>query len=128
MDRLEEMFAKQSNLQKALGYDLQSMSTEERVAYIKEYALHLEHEIHEMLQELPFFKAWKHYPDNDTTKLNMIKAAQQEWADVTHFFLNVSLALGFDAEYLMWLFLDKNAINHTRQQDTAYKKCVGGNE
>ena len=128
MDRLDEMFNKQEELQQALGYVFKHMTAEERVEYIKEYSLHLEHELHEMLQELPFFKSWKVYPENDQAIADKFRAAQQEWADVTHFFLNVSLALGFDAEYLTWLFLDKNAINHRRQHDVGYKKCIGGNE
>ena len=124
MDRLDEMFNKQEELQQALGYIFEYMNTEERVDYIKEYSLHLEHELHEMLQELPFFKSWKVYPEDEQTTADKFRAAQQEWADVTHFFLNVSLALGFNAEYLMWLFLDKNAINHNRQQKADYKRCV----
>ena len=129
MDNLEAMFKCQKDLQNSLGYDFTKMSVEERVNYIKEYVLHMEHEAHEMLQELPHFKAWKRYSSDPAQQALMLEEARKEWADVTHFFINVSLALGFNAEHLMWFFLDKNALNHTRQQNTAdYKKCVGGLE
>lgn len=124
MDKLEEMFKLQNQLELTLGYDIAVMPMKERVAFIKEYCMHMEHEMHEMLQELPYFKAWKVYPDSDFEQFRMTHKAMEEWIDVLHFFLNVSLALGFDAQTMVGMFLDKNALNHNRQHDAAYKKCV----
>lgn len=125
MDNLEMLFKYQENLQKELGYNLDEMTIEERVAYIKEYVLHMEHEAHEMLQELPYFKAWKKYPTEPIQQAQLLEVARKEWADVVHFFLNVSLALGFTPEQLVYTFIDKNMLNRNRQQDPAFKKCTG---
>lgn len=126
-DKLDSMFDMQEATQKMLGYSIDAMTAEERTAYIKEYALHMEHEMHEMLQELPYFKKWKKYAiDNDTCD-DMLEKAQQEWADVTHFFLNISLALGFTPCMLLDMYATKNKTNHNRQKDTDnYKPCTGG--
>lgn len=119
MDRLAVLFGMQKALQTELGYNFDSMTDEERSAYIKEYAQHLDHEMHEMLQELPFFKSWKKYPKYDLT------LAREEFADALHFFLNCAIGLGLTAESLFNMFMDKNAINYERQEDTEnYKKCV----
>ena len=119
MDKLDELFRKQEELQNKLGYDFSTMTDQQRSAYIIEYSQHLDHEMHEMLQELPFFKSWKKYPEYD------LEEAKQEFADALHFFLNVAMGLGFTADSLFFAFLGKNIINHVRQENTTeYKKCV----
>jgi dimeric dUTPase (all-alpha-NTP-PPase superfamily) len=126
IDCLYEMFKQQQELQERLGYDLSSLTMEERVSYIKEYTMHMDHEVHEMLQELPFFKPWKKYEDADHTQ--MLSQARMEWIDVTHFFLNVSLALGFTPYELFLMYNAKNQVNHERQDNTEeYKPCVEDN-
>ena len=58
---LEEMLQKQEALQTRLGYDFSNMTKEEITAYIKEFSIHLNQEVNEMLYELPYFKPWKDY-------------------------------------------------------------------
>lgn len=118
VDMLEVIFARQKELQTHLGYMLE-FTNKNRSDYIKEQSLHCMHEIHEMLQEVPFFKDWKYYAVYDLTK------ARKELADALHFFVNIALGLGLTAEQLFKLYLDKNHENHARQKDkTTYKKCV----
>lgn len=124
-DTLDTMLKLQRTLQEKLGYDFNNMSDKQIVEYIKEYSLHMEHEMHEMLAELPFFKSWKKYNDNVDDFAYMFKKAEAEWIDVLHFFLNISIALGFDANYMFEAYIDKNAVNYNRQNDTeTYKPCV----
>jgi dimeric dUTPase (all-alpha-NTP-PPase superfamily) len=127
VDKLEELFSTQQKLQERLGFNLDHMHLEDRTAYVKEYTLHTMHEMHEMLQELPFFKDWKRYPENPFKQVEMVKLAKKEWIDALHFFLNVSIALGFNADTLYAAYMEKNKINHERQLNAEeYKPCIGG--
>ena len=125
MDMLKALLIQQNKMQEALGYNVKDMSYEDRADYIKEYSLHMTHELHEMLTELPFLKSWKqyrYYPEVMTTQYNKMRA---EWIDVLHFFLNITLALGFDADDLFEAYDEKQSLNFFRQEDTEnYKKCV----
>ncbi len=126
-DILEAMLAEQAVLEVKMGYDFEEMSPAETTAYIKEYALHMEHEMHEMLQELPYFKPWKKYSYYAHDTQFSFDCARTEWADVLHHFLNITIALGMDANMLLESYEKKNSINHLRQQDKDnYKPCVGG--
>lgn len=126
-DKLEFLLQQQAYLQMKMGYWFDAMTEEQRTAYIKEYAMHLEHEMHEMLQELPYFKPWKKYDTAAPIVEANLKAAREEWADVLHHFLNITLALGMNADDLCKLYEDKQKVNYARQADTAnYKPCVGG--
>ena len=70
MDKLDLLFKKQYDLQvQGMHYDFANMTTEQRAAYVKEYTMHCEHELHEALQEIPFFKPWKRYDKDDETEL-----------------------------------------------------------
>lgn len=124
MDKLQELLKTQGDFQVALGYKVSDMTSEERTAYIKEYILHFEDEAHEMLRELPHFKPWKKYSTNEEEVNQRLAAARLEWIDALHFFLNVTIALGFSAEELFRMYCDKHNINHERQEDADnYKKC-----
>lgn len=126
MDMLQKIFDKQTALQQRLGYDFNTMTDEARAAYIKEYEQHADHEMHEMLAEIPFFKSWKKYDKDSYAERNMRwEKARQEFIDAFHFYINVALALGFDAAQLFSMFEEKNSINHDRQLNTTeYKQCV----
>lgn len=121
MDRLAEIFQAQSDLEIRLGYKFEEMSTLEKVTYIKEYSLHLEHELHEMLQELPYFKPWKIYE----TDAKLHHCVREELVDVFHLFLNLALAAGLTADELFSMYMAKNYTNHKRQDNVnVYKPCV----
>lgn len=124
MDKLDKIFTRQLKLQKALGYSFDTMTLEERAAYIREYTLHMEHEMHEMLQELPFFKSWKRYETDDMSMAFAYDKAREEFVDALHFFLNVAMALGFTSDELAEGFINKNNTNKQRQLQPEYKKCV----
>jgi len=124
-DKLQALISKQAELQQNLGYDFSNMTAEEHVEYIKEYAQHLDGETFEMMRELPYFKSWKKYPDTEEAQNIMFAKARLEWIDVLHFFLNITIALGFTADELYAMFCEKNGINYERQEDTTnYKKCM----
>lgn len=129
MDNLTNMFRMQRTFQEELGYDFNHMSNEELVAYIKEYMLHCEHELHEVVQELPFFKPWKDYSQLAPHELReMFRKAEDEYVDVLHFFMNIGIALGFTGQTLFERFCAKHEINYDRQLEEGYKKCVEGDD
>lgn len=123
-DKLDTLMHMQSALQDRLGYDLNGMGMRERTQYIKEYMLHAEHELHEMVQELPYFKPWKQSPSTHKEMQRMVDKAKEEYIDVLHFMLNIALALGFTADELYDGYIDKNMLNHRRQEQDGYKRCV----
>lgn len=122
-DKLTNMMVLQKEAQRKHGYDFDTMTQEERSAYIKEYTQHLSVESGEMLKELPYFKPWKSYSEHaNATQMSYSRA---EFADMLHFFINVALGLGFTADELYREFLKKHKINYKRQNDTAnYKPCT----
>ena len=125
MDKLDMLFKKQYDLQvQGMHYDFANMTTEQRAAYVKEYTLHCEHEMHEALQEIPFFKPWKRYDKDAESYKNQVMwaMARKEFVDALHFFLCVAIGLGFTRDELYAMYCDKNAVNYDRQKDQATYK------
>lgn len=118
MGKLQEMLNKQRALQDRLKYDIDGMDAKERTAFIKEFSIHLNQEINEMLYELAYFKPWKDY-ENLTVHQHefCISQAREEFIDAFHFMLNIALALGLDEDEMFKQYCDKNSINHKRQDE-----------
>lgn len=124
-DKLDLLFQKQYDLQvQGMHYDFDNMTTEQRAAYVKEYVLHCEHELHEAIQEMPFFKPWKRYDKDAESEKNAVMWAmsRKEFVDALHFFLCVAIGLGFTPDELFEMYCDKNAVNYDRQKDQATYK------
>ena len=115
---LQEMMDKQLELQERLGYDFSNMTKEEITAYIKEFSIHLNQEVNEMLYELPYFKPWKDYSAISTREYEAgMDSARKEFIDLFHFVLNMALALGMSAQDIYTMYMDKNKENHERQDE-----------
>lgn len=123
-DHLNEMFHMQRKLQETLGYNFDTMSTEERKAYLDEYFKHTHQELFEAQMEIPGFKAWKKYPEDIYEVGLAYYKAKEELIDVWHFFMNLCIALNMDAEEFYELYKEKNAENYARQTREEYKKCI----
>lgn len=118
MGKLQEMLDLQRKLQERLNYDIDALDVRDRTAFIKEFSIHVNQEMNEMLYELPFFKPWKNYDSltvEDVAECNI--KARQEFVDMIHFVLNIALALGLDEDELYKMYCDKNQVNHRRQDD-----------
>jgi dimeric dUTPase (all-alpha-NTP-PPase superfamily) len=116
--KLESMLDMQKALQKRLGADFDDMTTQERVAFIKEHSIHLNQEVNEMLYELPYFKPWKNYRGLTPSMENeMLEKARMELIDAWHFFMNMALALGMTSEQFYMMYNAKNKENHRRQDE-----------
>lgn len=124
-DMLKVMFAKQGNLEAALGYDFANMSEKERSEYVRLMSLMVSDELHEMLHEIPFFKPWKRYSDKEADNMVAWQRARCEATDAFFFFMNVCLGLGLTAEELFDMYESKLDENYRRQQRTdEYKRDV----
>lgn len=118
MGKLQEMMDKQATLQLRLGTNFNTLTIEERVAFIKEHSIHATQEIHEMLYELPFFKPWKDYSGmSEASQVKGMTMGMKEYVDFFHFTLNMGIALGFDEELLYQMYMEKNSENHKRQDE-----------
>lgn len=117
--RLGQIFEKQDNLQKTIGYDFFMMTDDQRAAYIKEYWLHADHEAHEMLAELPYFKPWSKKSNNMSPeqRKEAFDKAKEEFVDVFHFVINIALALRISPQELFAAYVLKNDVNHDRQKE-----------
>jgi len=124
MGSLQEMLDMQNKLQEKLGYNIPDLTTEERTAYIKEFSIHLNQEINEMLYELPFFKLWKDYSKMTLEEVaTQIDKARGEFIDAWHFMLNIALALSFTEQDIFEAYAEKNKENY-RRQDAGYTHDV----
>lgn len=118
MYKLEEMITTQRGFQVRLDPDFNNMSAKERVAFIKEHSIHLNQEVNEMLYELPYFKPWKSYDGMSEEEVEAaFEKARMECVDAWHFFMNIMIALGFDAQVFYSMYMAKNKENHRRQDD-----------
>lgn len=117
-DTLNTMFKMQYELQKFLGIDFKGLPLSEAVKLIKEHSLMATIELGEMLNELPFLKAWKNYDTMTAREVDVAMAkAREEYIDIVHFMLNVGLLLGFDGLDVFKAYKAKNQENYDRQKN-----------
>lgn len=116
-DRLSRMIELQRRLQtETYGHDFTSMSTQDRVNFIKENVLAMTDELHELLAET----SWKPWAKSEF--LNEEKAFS-ELIDAWHFMMNIMIAITPDIsdDHLANLFtasyFQKRDVNVQRQED-----------
>ena len=120
-DRLQQMYDAQRELQtNTMGIELEALSQEERIQYIKDMVLAISNELQaEVLGEV----GWK--PWARSRHINEI-AYRSEMVDVWHFFMNLMLAVGMTPDELCEGYFTKRGVNVQRQED-GYDgvKCAG---
>lgn len=116
INKLSMMITVQALAQDARGFDFESMSMEDKSAYIKRQTLHCIDELCEMLHEIPFYKEWKKYDDEGIP--SMLSKAKEELIDAIHFIINIALGLGMSVDDIYSQFMHKNNENMRRLADT----------
>ncbi|HAU85115.1 MAG TPA: hypothetical protein DCW90_06330 [Lachnospiraceae bacterium] len=112
------MLQKQKELQLRLGMDLDNFTPKERAAFVKEFSLWAIDEYSEMLHELPYAKGWsKKYDKPDYDHEKQYQLCKEEFIDVLTFSMSVAAALGFTGEEMERMYLEKNGVNHKRQDN-----------
>lgn len=117
MDYLDMIFTMQKSLQTRYNKDPASGSLEDRTQAIMRMKVYMDAEFTELIDRLPF-KSWKTYSPElkaDFTDEEHKLECWYEWVDMFHFFINIGLALGIDAESAFKLYYTKNQENFDRQ-------------
>ena len=112
MDKLEEIFKMQFELNKRIGIDSSNMSDEEKIKWTLNYSRALAQENAELVDSLPW-KWWAKYQNFD------VQNARVEVVDMLHFLVSLAQVLGMTAEDFYQAYAKKNQINHGRQ-DSGY--------
>lgn len=115
MDKLSHLFDLQTEFQQRF-FDFKSMTEEQKQLMLVDFLGHLQEEIAEVRQELPYRKHWKRADGKpcDRRKLGL------ELVDCFHFLINSMLVFGFTADEVYEIFLKKHDINILRQDVKGY--------
>lgn len=119
MDKLETMMEMQKQFQERIGFNFETMTEKEKATYMKEMQMWVTDEMSEALHELKFAKGWSKQYDSWTQEETEYHADKfkDEMVDAFHFFMNVLIAAGMDANELFERYLKKNKINIDRQNN-----------
>lgn len=112
MDKLEEIFKLQNELNARIGVNVQGMLPEDRVQWILNYCRAMQQEIAELTDSVPW-KWWAKYQTFDEQN------ARVEVVDLFHFLVSLAQVLGMSADDVYQAYLKKNKVNHDRQ-DSGY--------
>tara|TARA_B100000902_G_C26905526_1_gene714264 strand:+ start:147 stop:518 length:372 start_codon:yes stop_codon:yes gene_type:complete len=114
MDKLENIFDLQEQLNVRIGVDMKDMDDEERAKWILNYVRAMQQELAELTDSVPW-KWWANYQAFD--KQN----AKVEIVDLFHFLISLAQVMGMSAEDIHEAYLKKNQVNHDRQE-TGYSR------
>jgi len=115
MDKLENIFNLQEQLNSRIGVDMKSMSDEEQTKWILNYIRAMQEELAELTDSVPW-KRWAKYEEFD--KQN----ARVEIVDLFHFLISLAQVMGMSAEDVHEAYLKKNKVNHDRQESGYVQK------
>ena len=113
MDKLEEIFKLQDQLNKRIGVNTDGLSEEEQGKWVLNYTRAMQQEMAELIDSVPW-KWWAKYQEFD--KQN----ARVEVIDLFHFLISLGQVLGMTADDVYQAYLKKNQVNHERQ-DSGYE-------
>lgn len=114
MDKLEEIFKMQYELNKRIGIDSAALNDEEKIKWVLNYSRALQQENCELVDSVPW-KWWAKYQKFDEQN------ARVEVVDMLHFLVSIAQVLGMTADDFYGAYAKKNNINHSRQ-DSGYEK------
>jgi len=109
MDKLDNIFELQDELNRRIGVDMSSLNDEDRAKWILNYVRAMQQELAELTDSVPW-KWWAKYQDFD--KQN----AKVEIVDLFHFLISLAQVMGMTADDVHEAYLKKNKVNHDRQE------------
>ncbi|HAW97295.1 MAG TPA: dUTPase [Opitutae bacterium] len=115
MDKLENIFKLQEELNLRIGVNMDDMDDEERSKWILNYVRAMQQELAELTDSVPW-KWWASYQEFD--KQN----AKVEIVDLFHFLISLAQVMGMSAKDVHEAYLKKNQVNHDRQESGYSKK------
>ncbi len=112
MDKLENIFELQEQLNSRIGVNMDGMDDNEQSKWILNYVRAMQQELAELTDSVPW-KWWAKYQEFD--KQN----AKVEIVDLFHFLISLAQVMGMTANDVHEAYLKKNKVNHNRQ-DSGY--------
>ena len=109
MDKLENIFDLQEQLNRRIGVCMDEMNDEDRAKWILNYVRAMQQELAELTDSVPW-KWWANYQEFD--KQN----AKVEIVDLFHFLISMAQVMGMTADSVHEAYLKKNKVNHKRQE------------
>jgi len=113
-DMLTHIWEMQAALNQRIGVNTANLSDEEKTKWILNYSRAMTQELAELTDSVPW-KWWAKYQEFD--KQN----AMVEIVDLFHFLVSAAQVMGMTAEDVYQVYLQKNKVNHERQ-DSGYTK------
>lgn len=108
MDKLEQIFLLQKELNERIGVDLEGLSEEGKTQWVLNYTRAMQQEMAELIDSVPW-KWWAKYQKFDEQN------ARVEIVDLFHFLISLAQVMGMTAEDIYEAYLKKNKVNHERQ-------------
>lgn len=115
MDKLESIFSMQEALNSRIGVKLENLDESEQVNWVLNYSRAMQQELAELVDSVPW-KWWARYQEFD--KQN----ARVEVIDLFHFLISLAQTLGMSAEDVFEAYVEKNKVNHDRQESGYHTK------
>jgi len=109
MDKLENIFELQEQLNSRIGVNMQGMEEAEQTKWILNYVRAMQQELSELTDSVPW-KWWAKYQEFDEQN------ARVEVVDLFHFLISMAQVLGMSADDVFQAYLKKNEVNFKRQE------------
>jgi dimeric dUTPase (all-alpha-NTP-PPase superfamily) len=109
MDKLEEIFSMQADLNRRIGVELDGLDEAEKTKWVLNYTRAMQQELAELIDSVPW-KWWAKYQNFDEQN------ARVEVVDLFHFLVSLAQTLGMSAEDVYDAYVKKNQVNHSRQE------------
>ncbi len=109
MDKLEEIFALQAQLNRRIGVELEGLDEQGKIQWLLNYVRAMQQELAELTDSVPW-KWWAKYQTFDAQN------ARVEVIDLFHFLVSLAQVLGMSAADVHAAYLKKNQVNFRRQE------------
>ena len=116
MDKLDEIFQLQKQLNERIGVKLDGLSQEEQTTWLLNYTRAMQQELAELVDSVPW-KWWAKYQTFDAQN------AKVEIVDLFHFLVSAAQVMGLSAQDVYESYLKKNKVNLERQESGYTKKA-----
>jgi dimeric dUTPase (all-alpha-NTP-PPase superfamily) len=115
MDKLQEIFSMQEDLNARIGVHLRDIDEEERTKWVLNYTRAMQQEMAELIDSVPW-KWWAKYQEFD------LQNARVEVVDLFHFLISLAQTLGMSADDVFDAYIKKNKVNYERQESGYQEK------
>ena len=115
MDKLDEIFQLQKQLNERIGVKLDGLSQEDQTTWLLNYTRAMQQELAELVDSVPW-KWWAKYQTFDAQN------AKVEIVDLFHFLVSAAQVMGLSAQDVYESYLKKNKVNLERQESGYTKK------